>query len=159
MSGETPRSCSWRRAAAPGWTGELFGEPGRRDFVRLEQRLAVPLIVGVLLGRFGLRHGQAGTRRQLAHRFGKGHLVGQLDELDHVTAHAAAVTLEEALVVDVKGRRFLTVEGTQSLPCRAAAPQRDALLDDLDDVGVRLQVVDERGGKETQRPTPSIPRS
>ncbi len=70
-----------------------------------------------------------------------------------------AIEVDVTAMIDVKGRRFLTVEGTQSLPCRTAAAQRYALLDDLDDVGVRLQVVDERRGKQTQRPTPSTPRS
>jgi hypothetical protein len=42
------------------------------------------------------------------------------------------------------------MEWTQSFPCRPAASERHALLDDLHDVGVRLEVVDERRGEETQ---------
>src|SRR5687767_4876951 len=40
---------------------------------------------------------------------------------------------------------------TEPLPRGATAPERDALLDHLHDVGVRFEVLDEAGGEEGQR--------
>ena len=63
-------------------------------------------------------------------------------------ADAAPEAVEEALVaVHVERRRLLAVKRAQPLPRRPAALERHALLDDLHDVGVRLEVVDEAGGK------------
>jgi hypothetical protein len=50
------------------------------------------------------------------------------------------------------------MEWTQPFPRGSAAPQRHALLHDLHDIGVRFQVVDERGWEEAQGSTPSVPR-
>ena len=71
------------------------------------------------------------------------------DELEDVAPGAAAEAVKEALVaVHVERRRLLAVKRAQPFPRRAAALQRHALLDDLHDVGVRLQVLDEvRRGK------------
>jgi len=52
--------------------------------------------------------------------------------------------MKEAFVaVDVKRRRFLAVERAEAFICRAGLLQRDVILDDDDDIGLVLQVVDE----------------
>ena len=146
VAGVTPRLASRRLAAAPCGARELLAKPRGRDFVGLEQRLAVALALGILLAVLGFGDRHAGARGELPDGFGKRDLVVQLDELEDVAAGAAAEAVEEPLVaVDVERRRLLAVKRAEPLPRRAAAPQRDALLDDLHDVGVRLQVVDEAG--------------
>jgi hypothetical protein len=117
-----------------------------------EQRLALARRFGVLPRILGFGDGQAGSRRELAHRVGKRHLVVELDELDHVAADAAPEAVEETLLaVDVKRRRLLAMERAEPFPRHARLAQRHALLDDLHDVDVRLQVFDEVGGKERHR--------
>jgi len=52
--------------------------------------------------------------------------------------------MKEAFVaIDVKRRRFLAVERAEAFICRAGLLQRDVILDDDDDIGLVLQVVDE----------------
>jgi hypothetical protein len=68
----------------------------------------------------------------------------QLEELEHVAADAAAEAVEVALLaIDVERRRLLAVERTEPLVGGAGLLERDVILDDDDDVGVMLQVVDE----------------
>ena len=116
-----------------------------------EQRLPVALALGVLLAIVGLGNWHAGACGHLPDGFGKRDLVVQLDELEDVALGATPEAVKEPLVaVDVKRRRLLAVKRAESLPRRAAAPQRDALLDHLHDVGVRFEVLDEAGGEERQ---------
>jgi hypothetical protein len=117
--------------------------------VRLEQRVAIALAVGVLprVRSFGYR--QPCARCQCPDGFRKAHLVKKLNELDDVPARSAAETVEKALVaVDVERWRLLPVKRAQALPRRPAPPQRNALLHDLNDIGVRLEIVDETRGEE-----------
>ena len=109
-----------------------------------KQRLPVALALGILLTVVRLRDWHTGTRRDLSHGFRERDLVVQLDELEDIALGAAAKAMEKALVaVDVEGRRLFPVKRAESLPRRAAAPERDALLDHLHDIGVRLEVLDE----------------
>ena len=125
---------------------ELLAEPRGRHVVRFQQRLAVPVRFRVFLAVFPLRDGQPESRRQLPHCLRERHFFVQLDELDHVTADAAAEALEVALVaVHVERRRLLAMERAQAFVRGSCPAERDALLHHLHDVGVRFQVVDERG--------------
>jgi hypothetical protein len=68
----------------------------------------------------------------------------EFEELEHVAADAAAEAVEVALVaVDVERRRLLAVERAEALVGGASLLERDVVLDDDDDVGVVLEVVDE----------------
>jgi hypothetical protein len=72
----------------------------------------------------------------------------QLEKLEDVTTDAATEAMKEALVaIDVKRRRLLAVERAEAFICRARLLQRDVILDDDDDIGLVLQVVDETLGE------------
>ena len=73
-----------------GGGGELLPEIGERDLVNLDQRLALSGAFTLLAGRFHLGDRNAEPRREVAHRLLEIHLLLQLDELEHVAAHAAA---------------------------------------------------------------------
>ena len=51
--------------------------------------------------------------------------------------------------VDVKRRRLLGMERTQAFVCPADFLQRHVILHDLQDVGLKAEVVDERLRKES----------
>ena len=91
---------------------------------------------------------------------GNADLLVQLEELEHVAADAAAEAVEEPLVrVDVKRRRLLRMERTETLVRRARALQRHVLLHDLQDVGLHAQVVDELLGKQSHHSIEQVPCS
>ena len=137
-----------RPRAATGRPGQLLSKPGGGQAVYLEQRLAAGVggRVALRIGRF--RHLDAEAFREQPHRFGKREFLVQLDELHDIAPGAAAEALEEPLVlIHVERRRLLVVERTQTLVRAAGLLQGDDVLNDLDDVGLRLEVVDELGRK------------
>ena len=123
---------------------KLLPEPCGSGLVHLEERLALGRVGALLVAllHFGKRHPEA-LREQL-HRIGESGLLVQLEELEDVAADVAAKAMEKTLVaVDVKRRRLLAVERTESLVGRAGLLQRHVVLNHDDDVGLVLQVVDE----------------
>ena len=146
VSAVRPRSCELPPRRRAGRRRQLLAEPRRRDFVHLQQRLALALRRRASCfessGSGTVRPTRAASCRTAS---GNVDLVVQLDELDDVAADAAAEAVEEPLVaVDLERRRLLAVERTQPLPRRrrSAAAAR-APGSTCDDVGLRLQVVDE----------------
>src|SRR4029079_2147261 len=118
--------------------------------MRLQERVAVLLALGVFLRLLRLRHRQSKAPRQQPDRFLKGHFFKELDELDDVAADAAAETMKHtAIGVEVKPRRLFTVKRTESFPFRPASLHRHAFLNDLHDVGVRLQIINKRRWKQS----------
>ena len=114
-----------------------------------ENRLAVPLALRILVSILWFGHGHARARGNLPDGLRKRNLVVQFDELEDVALGAAPEAMEEPLIaVDVERRRFLSMKRTEPLPRGPAAAQRHPFLDDLHDVGVRLEVLDEVGRKE-----------
>ena len=148
VSGRMPRASRCARAPPAGRPGQLLLKPGGGQAVHLEQRLAAGVGGRVALGIGGLGHLDAEALGEQPHRFGKRKLLVQLDELDDIAPGAAAEALEEPLVlIHVERRRLFVVERTQTLVRVAGLLQRDDVLHDLDDVGLRLEVVDELGRK------------
>jgi hypothetical protein len=95
--------------------------------------------------------------RELPHGIGEADFFLQLDELEDVTADAAAEAVEEpAVAVDRERRSLLAVKRAQPFERRAGLAQRYIVGDDGDDVGRRPDLVDELLRKQSQRVTPSI---
>jgi hypothetical protein len=112
--------------------------------VDLEQRLALRRAGALLVALLQLRQRQAEAAGELLDGVAEADLVVQLEELEDVSPDAAAEAVEVALLaVDVERRRLLAVERAQPLVGGAGLLERDVVLDDDDDVGVVLQVVDE----------------
>ena len=135
---------------APAGDASCCAEPRRRRLVHLEQRFALRgagALLVVLL-ELGKRHAE--PLRQLLDRVREADLLVQLEKLEDVAADAAAEAVEEPLVaVDVKRRRLLAVKRAEPLVGGAGLLQRHVVLDDDDDVGLVLQVVDEVWGEES----------
>ena len=149
VAGVTPRVASRRSRHGPLWARQLLTKPRGRDFVGAENRLAVPLALRVLVSVLWFGHGHARARGNLPDGLRKRNLVVQFDELEDVALGAAPEAMEEPLIaVDVERRRFLSMKRTEPLPRGPAAAQRHPFLDDLHDVGVRLEVLDEVGRKK-----------
>ena len=66
--------------------------------MNLDERFALRGALALLAARFQLGDRNAEPRREVAHRFLEADLLLQLDELEHVAAHAAAEAVEEARV-------------------------------------------------------------
>ena len=127
-----------------GGSRELGPEVVAGQLVHRQQRLPLALR-GRVAGRIvRLRHPDAEALRQGQDRVRKGQALLELDELDDVAAGPAAEAVEEPPVpVDGERRRLLGVERAEPLVAGARPAQRDDLLHDLHDVGLRLQIGDE----------------
>src|SRR5687767_9935665 len=96
----------------------------------LDERFALRRALALLAGGFHLRNRNAEACGQMAHRFLKADLLLQLDKLEHVTADAAAETVEEpAIAIDVERWRFLAVKRAEALVGRAGLAQRHRVRD------------------------------
>ena len=128
---------------------ELLAEPRCGCLVHVEQPLALRRARTLLVVLFELRDRHAEPLRELLHRVLESDLLVKLEKLEDIAPHAAAETVEEALVaVDVKGGSLFTVERAESLVRRPHLLQRHVVLNDDHDVCVVLQVVDELLGEE-----------
>ena len=107
--------------------------------MNLDERFALRGALALLAAAFQLGNRNAEALREVAHRFLEADLLLQLDELEHVAAHAAAKAVEEAaLAHDVERRRLLAMKRAQALVGVAGLAQRDGVRDDGDNVGRRI---------------------
>jgi hypothetical protein len=87
---------------------------------------------------------------ELPHRILKPEIFLELHEFEDVATDPAAEAVEEALVpVDVERWILLGVERAEALVAVASLFEREVVLYYLHDVGLRLEVVEERLRKET----------
>ena len=116
--------------------------------MHLQQRFAKPGgIVSSAIAPLG--QADAELLRQHLHRFREIDFLVQLEKLEHVAAGAAAEAVKKSFLrIDVKRRRLLRMKRTQPLVGRPRTLQRNIVLDDLDDVGMKPEIVDELLGEE-----------
>ena len=129
---------------------KLGAKPGSGSLVHFQQRLALGCVGPLLVGGFHLRQRHAEPLRQQPDRVLESDLLVKLEELEHVSANATAVAIEEALVaVHLERRRLLRVKRAESLVVGPGLFQRDVVLNHRDDVRLVLQVVYEMLRKQS----------
>ena len=125
---------------------QRFLEQPRGRFERIEQ--AELLLVGALILRVGLRHGNASLAREPLNGFREAQALRLHDEGEDIAVLARGeAMIEGLLVVDGEGRRLLFVERRQAFPFATGALQRHAARNHLRDRQPGPDLIEERIGE------------
>src|SRR5262249_37616356 len=129
--------------SGPSGTGQLFPKIRRRYLVHFQQRFAQPRVASRVIAFDRLGDRDPEFLREHPHGILEPDFLVKLEELEHVAADAAAEAVEKSFFrIDVKRRRLLAVERTESFIGASGALQRDVLLDDRQEVRLKAQIID-----------------